>query len=38
MNALRPAAVKELLDEAQTKKDPFQKDLLYAEAVRKNER
>jgi hypothetical protein len=37
MNAPRPTTVKELLDEAQTRKDPFQKDLLYAEAARKAE-
>ena len=37
LNAPRPTTIKELLDEAQTKKDPFQKDLLYAEAARKAE-
>lgn len=35
MNAPRPTTVKELLDEAQVRKDPFQKDSLYAEAARK---
>ncbi len=37
MNTPRPTTVKELLDEAQTKKDSFQKDMLYAEAARKAE-
>jgi hypothetical protein len=37
MNTPRPTTVKELLDEAQTKKDSFEKDMLYAEAARKAE-
>jgi hypothetical protein len=37
MNTPRPTTVKELLDEAQTRKDPFKKDMLYAEAARKAE-
>jgi len=35
MNTHQPTTVKELLDEAQTKKKHFDKDLLYAEAARK---
>ncbi len=37
MNTPRPTTIKEMLDEAQTKKEPFQKDMLYAQAARKAE-
>jgi hypothetical protein len=37
MNTPQPTTVKELLDEAQSKKDPFKKDMLYSEAARKAE-
>jgi tetratricopeptide (TPR) repeat protein len=37
MNAPRPTTVKELLEAAQAKNDPLQKDMLYAEAARKAE-